>query len=64
MTARALTALTPVLEAEKPDLVIAQGDTTTTFVASLAAFYVRGATSGTSRRGYAPTRSSIRSRKR
>ena len=41
MTARALTALTPVLEAEKPDLVIAQGDTTTTFVASLAAFYVK-----------------------
>lgn len=41
MTARALQALTPVLEAEKPDLVIAQGDTTTTFAASLAAFYVR-----------------------
>ena len=41
MTARALTALTPVLESEKPDLVIAQGDTTTTFVASLAAFYVK-----------------------
>ncbi|MBC8104331.1 MAG: UDP-N-acetylglucosamine 2-epimerase (non-hydrolyzing) [Cytophagales bacterium] len=41
LTARALTALTPVLEAEKPDLVIAQGDTTTTFVASLAAFYAR-----------------------
>jgi UDP-N-acetylglucosamine 2-epimerase (non-hydrolysing) len=41
LTARALQALTPVLEAEKPDLVIAQGDTTTTFVASLAAFYVK-----------------------
>lgn len=41
LTARALQALTPVLEAEKPDLVIAQGDTTTTFVASLAAFYAR-----------------------
>ena len=41
LTARALQALTPVLEAEKPDLVIAQGDTTTTFVASLAAFYVQ-----------------------
>lgn len=41
LTARALTALTPVLEAEKPDVVVAQGDTTTTFVASLAAFYVR-----------------------
>ena len=41
MTARALTALMPVLETEKPDLVIAQGDTTTTFVASLAAFYAK-----------------------
>lgn len=41
LTARALAALTPVLEAEKPDLVIAQGDTTTTFIASLAAFYVK-----------------------
>jgi UDP-N-acetylglucosamine 2-epimerase len=41
LTARALSALVPVLEAEKPDLVIAQGDTTTTFVASLAAFYVQ-----------------------
>ena len=41
LTARALSALTPVLEAENPELVVAQGDTTTTFVASLAAFYVR-----------------------
>lgn len=41
LTARAITALTPVLEAEKPDLVIAQGDTTTTFAASLAAFYAK-----------------------
>jgi UDP-N-acetylglucosamine 2-epimerase (non-hydrolysing) len=43
LTARALSALVPVLEAEKPDIVIAQGDTTTTFVASLAAFYVKAA---------------------
>jgi UDP-N-acetylglucosamine 2-epimerase len=41
LTARALQALTPVLEQIRPDLVIAQGDTTTTFVASLAAFYAR-----------------------
>jgi len=43
LTARALQALTPVLEAERPDIVIAQGDTTTTFTASLAAFYVKAA---------------------
>lgn len=41
LTSRALSALVPVLEAEKPHIVIAQGDTTTTFVASLAAFYVK-----------------------
>ena len=41
LTARALSALTPILEAEKPDIVIAQGDTTTTFVASLSAFYAK-----------------------
>ena len=41
MTARALSALEPVLATEKPELVIAQGDTTTTFAASLAAFYAK-----------------------
>ncbi|WP_394793395.1 non-hydrolyzing UDP-N-acetylglucosamine 2-epimerase [Armatimonas sp.] len=41
LTSRALMALEPVLEKEKPRLVIAQGDTTTTFAASLAAFYVQ-----------------------
>jgi UDP-N-acetylglucosamine 2-epimerase len=41
LTARALSALTPILEAEAPDIVIGQGDTTTTFVASLAAFYAK-----------------------
>ena len=41
LTARAITALTPVLEAEHPNLVIAQGDTTTTFAASLSAFYAK-----------------------
>ncbi|MZP43160.1 UDP-N-acetylglucosamine 2-epimerase (non-hydrolyzing) [Heliobacterium gestii] len=39
VTSRALLGLKPVLEQEKPDLVLVHGDTTTTFVASLAAFY-------------------------
>jgi UDP-N-acetylglucosamine 2-epimerase (non-hydrolysing) len=37
--ARALQALHAYLEDDRPDLVLVQGDTTTTFVASLAAFY-------------------------
>jgi UDP-N-acetylglucosamine 2-epimerase (non-hydrolysing) len=39
MTCRALEGLDPVIDEVKPDILIAQGDTTTTFVASLAAFY-------------------------
>lgn len=39
VTARCLTALRPVLEAEQPDWVIVQGDTTTTLAGTLAAFY-------------------------
>jgi UDP-N-acetylglucosamine 2-epimerase (non-hydrolysing) len=39
ITTRALDGLAPVLASERPDWVLAQGDTTTTFVASLAAFY-------------------------
>lgn len=39
MTCRALEGLEPIIEKVKPDIVLAQGDTTTTFVASLAAFY-------------------------
>ena len=38
-TARILTALEPVLDAERPDVVLVQGDTTTTFCGALAAFY-------------------------
>ncbi|HXE76441.1 MAG TPA: UDP-N-acetylglucosamine 2-epimerase (non-hydrolyzing) [Candidatus Xenobia bacterium] len=40
-TARILTDLEPVLVKERPDWVLVQGDTTTSFVASLAAFYLR-----------------------
>ncbi|MDW7675906.1 MAG: UDP-N-acetylglucosamine 2-epimerase (non-hydrolyzing), partial [Bacillota bacterium] len=39
VTTKALQGLDKVLEQEKPDLVLVHGDTTTTFVASLAAFY-------------------------
>ncbi|MGH7681263.1 MAG: non-hydrolyzing UDP-N-acetylglucosamine 2-epimerase [Candidatus Eiseniibacteriota bacterium] len=41
ITARALTELAPYLDREKPDLLLVQGDTTTTMAASLAAFYAR-----------------------
>ncbi|MBC9784524.1 UDP-N-acetylglucosamine 2-epimerase (non-hydrolyzing) [Heliobacterium chlorum] len=39
VTSKALLGLKPVLEAERPDVVLVHGDTTTTFVASLAAYY-------------------------
>lgn len=39
ITSRVLTQLAPVLQKEKPDLVLVHGDTTTTFSAALAAFY-------------------------
>ncbi len=39
LTQNTVAALDEVLEKETPDLVLVQGDTTTTFVGSLAAFY-------------------------
>lgn len=41
LTARVLTHLRPVLEEERPDVVLVHGDTTTSFAAALAAFYSR-----------------------
>jgi UDP-N-acetylglucosamine 2-epimerase (non-hydrolysing) len=39
ITSRALLGLKPVLENVRPDVILVQGDTTTTFIAALAAFY-------------------------
>lgn len=39
ITTEILTRIKPVLEEEKPDLVLVHGDTTTSFVVALAAFY-------------------------
>lgn len=41
ITTRTLSGIKQVFVSEKPDLVIVQGDTTTTFAAALAGFYVK-----------------------
>ena len=41
ITARGLIGLQKVLAADRPDLVLVQGDTTTTFVGALAAYYCK-----------------------
>lgn len=43
ITTRSLEGLDGLIRLEKPDMVLAQGDTTTTFAASLAAFYNKAA---------------------
>jgi UDP-N-acetylglucosamine 2-epimerase (non-hydrolysing) len=43
ITTRSLSGLDPIFAEQKPAAVLAQGDTTTTFVAALAAFYHRAA---------------------
>ena len=40
-TARIIGSLAPVIEKDRPDVVLVQGDTTTTFCGGLAAFYAR-----------------------
>jgi UDP-N-acetylglucosamine 2-epimerase (non-hydrolysing) len=41
LTAKVLLGITKVMEQEDPDMVIVQGDTTTTFVTSLSAYYLK-----------------------
>ncbi|MBN2537693.1 UDP-N-acetylglucosamine 2-epimerase (non-hydrolyzing), partial [candidate division WOR-3 bacterium] len=41
VTARVLAGIEPVLAAERPDIVLVQGDTTSAFVSALAAYYQR-----------------------
>ncbi|MCQ2428328.1 MAG: UDP-N-acetylglucosamine 2-epimerase (non-hydrolyzing) [Clostridia bacterium] len=41
ITTGVLNGLKPILETEKPDVVLVHGDTTTTFAASLACFYLQ-----------------------
>ena len=41
ITARVLHGIRPVIEKEKPDMVLVQGDTTSTFAGSLAAYYAK-----------------------
>lgn len=41
VTSRVLLGLETILSKERPDIVLVQGDTTTTFSASLAAFYLK-----------------------
>ncbi len=41
LTSRTLDRLGPVVEAERPDAVVVQGDTTTTLVGAMAGFYSR-----------------------
>ena len=39
LTSRIITSVGPVIRAVRPDVVVVQGDTTTTFVGALSAFY-------------------------
>lgn len=41
ISARALNGLESILKTEQPDMVLVQGDTTTTFIGSLAAYYMK-----------------------
>lgn len=41
ITSKIIDGITPILQKEKPDIVLVHGDTTTAFAAALAAFYLK-----------------------
>jgi len=41
LTARSISGLKTIIEREKPDIIVVQGDTTTAFVGSLVAYYLK-----------------------
>ncbi len=41
ITSKIIAGITPILEKEKPDIVLVHGDTTTAFASALAAFYLK-----------------------
>ena len=64
LTARVVTSVGSVIRDVQPDVVVVQGDTTTTFAGALAAFYEDMSRLPTSRPGTAPATGTSRIRRR